>query len=366
MTINISKRRTTKAKLMSTNTLYLLIATASVVSAFNCNTSTASVRTSLRSYSTGTYRSRARSSPSIALSLRKTSIRTRLQFSDDTSSSVTIDSGWWRKLFTVSSRLQNRSTITSSSPDRSVASESEEQENVDTYLEFLDKRYRRLHCDDTKEEKAMSKQRDPSSSKNYKPFSTMDWLITGGNNNTNVMTTSREQQADALYVLGVAGLASQKLLQKHHLPTTITFCDQSREVSSDISSTEAPAQDLEKAQELNDKIDTNSIKIKMNEKFEKIFLLPIIRAIYLARRQKQLILKMLQQHITESASKMTGALSIAISRGPKSILNAMLGIGGGRQNIMRTIAIGYATIVIFRPLLQAVFAEGLAFDPLIQ
>lgn len=342
------RRRSTKAKLMSTNTLYLLVAMTTAVSAFNSQTPTISGETSLRSHGNGMYPSRVRSSPSISVSLLKTegneSVRTRLQFSDDTSSDTTIDSGWWRKLFTVSSRLQNRSTTTSSSSERSVGSEIEEQQNVDAYLEFLDKRYRRLHCDDTKDE-----QRDSSASKNGKPFSAMDWLTTGGNENAHAITTSREQQADALYVLGVAGLASQKLLQKHSLPTT-----------------EASALEMGKSVESEKKTDTTSMKIQTNEMFVKNFLLPIVRVIYLIQRQKMLFLKAVRQKVTDLVSKVTSALGPALSRSPRSIFHAILGIGGGRENILRTIGIGYATIVVFRPLLQAVFAEGLAFDPLIQ
>merc|ERR1712130_270789 len=66
----------------------------------------------------------------------------------------------------------------------------------------------------------------------------------GGNNNSNDLPTTREQQEDALYVLGVAGLASQKLLQKHHLPTTVYH--QSRE---------ATAPTIEKVFELKEQID---------------------------------------------------------------------------------------------------------------
>jgi hypothetical protein len=45
------------------------------------------------------------------------------------------------------------------------------------------------------------------------PFSVWKWLYQEVE-----LPPSHQQQDDALYVLGVAGLASKRLLQKHHLP----------------------------------------------------------------------------------------------------------------------------------------------------
>lgn len=45
------------------------------------------------------------------------------------------------------------------------------------------------------------------------PFSVWKWLYQEVE-----LPPSHSQQDDALYVLGVAGLASKRLLQKHHLP----------------------------------------------------------------------------------------------------------------------------------------------------
>lgn len=251
-------------------------------------------------------------------------------------------------------------SITSSSTDASL-SESEEQENVDAYLEFLDRRYRRLHSDDEIEEK----QQASLVSKKGKPFSAMEWLTSGGNTKANIETTTGEQQADALYVLGVAGLASQKLLQKHHLLKGVTARDGSS------NATPSPTMDkvVESKERMDDAIevdDTKSLKTKMNHAVVHNVLLPIIRVIYLVQRRKQLFLKMVQRQVTLVATKATDGLVNTLAQGPKSILNTFLSIGGGKQNILRTMAIGYATIVVFRPLLRLVFAEGLAFDQLIQ
>jgi hypothetical protein len=360
---------------MTSNTLFLIVAILSVASAFNNKASVRSMasvsvldahtaRPSLRSCSTGMYGSRARSLPSPSSFSRtrqqQASTWTRLQFSDNASPDTTIESSWWRKLFTVSSPSMNpSSTITSSSSDTSSLGENKEQENVDAYLEFLDKRYRRLHSDDKEEEQAKSKQQDSSASKKRKSFSAMDWLANGGSNNSDIVSSTTEQQEDALYVLGVAGLASQKLLQKHHLPSTTN---------------PSPTFTMEKVVELQEQIDdaieinddTKSLKTKMNHFLLNNFLLPIVRVIYLAQRCKQLFLKMVQRKVTAIATKATDGLVNTFSKGPKSVLNGVLTLGGGKQNVLRTVAIGYATIVVFRPLLNAVLAEGLAFDQLIK
>ena len=80
--------------------------------------------------------------------------------------------------------------------------EDNEQQSVDEYLEFLDRRYRRLH----------SSEREEAS----KPFSALSWLRQGSLSRNEVII-SEQQKEDALYVLGVAGLASEKLLHKHHI-----------------------------------------------------------------------------------------------------------------------------------------------------
>jgi len=364
-------RKSIRNRTMSTKVIILLVAALSVASAFNSKASVATLasvkvldaqtaRPSSRGFSTGMYGSRARalSSPSSLSETRRkhTSIRTRLQFSDNASPDTTIESSWWRKLF--SSTSPSPKTTTSSS------NAIEEQENVDKYLEFLDRRYRRLHADDEKEQKAQAKQSDSQVSK---PFSALDWLTNGGSINTEVETTTREQQQDALYVLGVAGLASQKLLQKHHLQATANTSHEAKLISTDASPS------LDKVVELKEQIDdamevndsTKSLKTKINQVLLNTVLIPVLRVVYLAQRQKQLVVKMVQQSLTSVASQVTGGVVNSLSQGPISMVKTLLNFGGGKRNIVRTMAVGYATIIVFRPLLNAMF-DGLAFDPLIQ
>ena len=102
------------------------------------------------------------------------------------------------------------------------------QRAVDEYLEFLDKRYHRIHDDDdeaTKQAAVLPSRSNNNNNNNDgnnktntnklagKPFSVLGWL-----SETPETVTQREQD-DALYVLGVANLASERLLQKHGRPT---------------------------------------------------------------------------------------------------------------------------------------------------
>lgn len=245
----------------------------------------------------------------------------------------------------------DRQDISTGSSD----TDNKEQENVDAYLEFLDRRYRRLHCDDKEEEKAQTKQQDSPNPEGAKAFSAMEWLAKGGNGNSDSLVTTRQQQEDALYVLGVAGLASQKLLQKHHLPTS-TAIDKVVELKEQIDD----------AIEVGDANLSVSLKTKANSLVLNTVLLPIIRSIYILQRMKVLLLQIAKQQVTVLATKVANGVFSTFAQGPMSVLSVILGVGGGKRNILRTIAIGYATVLFFRPLMRAMFARGLAFDPLIQ
>jgi hypothetical protein len=347
----------------TTKALVLVVAILSVATAFNnraTNIGTSSVfdahtaRPSSRRTSTGMYGSRVQSlsSPlSSSQTKRKhTSIRSRLQFSDNSSPDTTIEASWWRRLF--GSTLASPKAISSPSPE--ATSIDQEQENVDAYLEFLDRRYRRIHSDDEKETKVQS---------DTKSFSAMDWL-TSKSSETDSTTLEQQQQQDALYVLGVAGLASQKLLQKHHLLTTNQAKLTSAESSAAMDKVVELKELIDDAIEVNDP--SKSLKTMINHAVVNNVLLPVLRVVYLAQRQKQLFVNMFQRGLMQLVSKATDGLKDTLSQGPRSVLNAVLTICGGKRNILRTMAVGYATLILFRPVLRIVFADGLAFDPMIQ
>lgn len=77
----------------------------------------------------------------------------------------------------------------------------DEQLILDQYLESIDKRYKRLH----------SRKRDRGSIQNV----ALEFLTEGASFPS---FDEQRKQEDALHVLGLAKLASARLLQKHHLP----------------------------------------------------------------------------------------------------------------------------------------------------
>jgi len=90
-----------------------------------------------------------------------------------------------------------------------------EQRNIDEYLEFLDRRYNRLHSDEILP--GGTNELTESSGKN----SPWNWLfdMNGASSIDNLFSQHVQQSMkdDALYILGVAELASSRLLQKHNL-----------------------------------------------------------------------------------------------------------------------------------------------------
>lgn len=103
-------------------------------------------------------------------------------------------SSWWGNVF----------------PANTPVDEDDPQAVTDDYLTFLDRRYHRLHDED-----------EPAPAP-IKPFSAWDWLMDKDSKINEAIPDPEGSHEDALFVLGVAELASDRLLQKHlhHKATT--------------------------------------------------------------------------------------------------------------------------------------------------
>jgi hypothetical protein len=84
---------------------------------------------------------------------------------------------------------------------------------LDDYLESIDRRYKRLHKGDEQAPLKVKKSSDNSGGFT----NALQWL-TAKNSDSVSETEEQRRQEDAIYVLGLADLASTRLLQKHHLP----------------------------------------------------------------------------------------------------------------------------------------------------
>lgn len=121
-----------------------------------------------------------------ALTPSRSSSRTALAYSNGIHNTETPTRvGFWSNLFP-----SNRRQVS-------------EQDGVDEYLEFLDRRYNRLRVDEIESSPVR--------------ISAWGWLMDDNNKPHPITEKMRKQKNDALYALGVAELASEKLLQKHQI-----------------------------------------------------------------------------------------------------------------------------------------------------
>lgn len=87
------------------------------------------------------------------------------------------------------------------------ASERSNQHVIDDYLESIDRRYKRLHKDEM---------RETTGGAGF--TNALQWLTHPNANDASSEAEEQRKKEDAIYVLGLAELASASLLQRHHLP----------------------------------------------------------------------------------------------------------------------------------------------------
>ena len=260
----------------------------------------------LRSSATGSYGN------DIFMSERRSSaVSTRLQYSDGSDES------------TSSSPLKWLNTILPSQRN-----EDNEQESVDEYLEFLDRRYRRLHSKEDEESK--------------KSFSALDWLKQGSPSRHDLVA-SKQQKEDALYVLGVAGLASQKLLQRHHRLVEDQEVD-ARQVSRTTTTMEV--------------MDADIVQVGPVSSLIKTIVVPFVRFLYVAQHRKDIFFKSQLQRLSRSSRSAVRMVARALVYGPMATAKAVLEVGGGKKTLAVTFAAAGTILLLLRPVIQAMLTEG--------
>ena len=201
-------------------------------------------------------------------------------------------------------------------PSRTTMSE---QDKVDDYLEFLEKRYHRLH---------------DSSQPNTKQFSVMDWLL-GDSDNTASANTA-EQQENALFALGVAELASDRLLQNLH----ITLQQEKEHVASG------------KARVIDAQFSTSPVVDNSVETKNAVGSLIEAGATVLSRLAARRI-----PLISYQSRQMEKVLSFSVkaaTKGPVKAFTALWTLGGGKSAIALTFALVTSVLLRLIPLVQAV------------
>lgn len=198
--------------------------------------------------------------------------------------------------------------------------EDEEAAKVDEYLAFLDRRYNMIHEDEVQPPQQQ--------------FSALKWLRQGSHD----AKSQKQQQEDALHILGLAGLASQRLLHqvegtKSHPGDSYT----SRAVT-DVSATSTSSP-----------LRLTTFLALLVEKVEPFF-------------QKVFV----QRHtwIQYQSTQVRTALAVLIKGlavAPPKAARVIWKLGGGRKNIRWTVSVIMAlTICIIRPLLQQLLRQAAA------
>jgi hypothetical protein len=208
------------------------------------------------------------------------------------------------------------------------------QEGVDDYLEFLNRRYNRLYSEESEEDRSMG-------------FSALNWLRAGGEGSAT---------ENSLYVLGVAGLASQKLLQKHQIaapqqqPENVPFSLQETSTRPARNPVHKPTINVLDAVVCTPE---SAMASKIAQQIA-----PVVRCIQSLERQRQIFLRAQTRKLTMLLSASFRTLFKALVYGPVKAANAVLEVGGGKKSLTLAFAIAYATLLLLRPVLQAVVTDG--------
>lgn len=317
---------------------------------------------------------------------------TRLRYTDGDedrgSVAESISNGnWWRGVFAATADPAASGTIsggsTSATPLTTTATansraqwQQTEQEKVDAYLEFLDRRYRRLHSGEAMVQRSINSggpnaapednARMLSSSttaSSMQKFPVLTWLLKGNPDPEKVVLSVPKQQ-DALYVLGVAGLASQEFLQKHHLRVSSTQLRADAEAAASAAAAAAPQKRNENVNFVDGQVivdaeepdTTSTILIKR-------VLLPLIRGLYVLQRRKNLMIQAAQRPLRRAAASALAQVQrpLVKIKEPRAVLDRFLELGGGKQTVMGTLAVAlavaYTMMLLIRPLLQATVAD---------
>lgn len=231
---------------------------------------------------------------------------------------------WWSP-FLLSTEDQTPTAVTAQEGTNNARA-------VDDYLEFLERRYHRLHDSETSANGAGEVK-----------FSAWKWLKQGSTSEDDeaspLATQQQRQQDDALFVLGVAGLASQKLLHKHHHHQSVTTPRPTTTMQTSAAIIETTSQPEEEESLLPAAASLLLVKLS-----------PLARQVALRR-------KLLLRYQSRQFRALTATLAKALAAAPAHSAAALLRLGGGRKNIGVTLTVMAALcFFLLRPLSEVLVA----------
>ena len=259
-----------------------------------------------------------------------------------------------------STRTATRSNKINSSTIRIRKTAEEEQDNVDTYLDFLDKRYRRVHARQQIQNQQNTQQQQQKSTASQ-PFSAMEWLLSGrttpvaSNSESSTETAAtiipgllpEDEEEDALYVLGVAGLASQKYLQAHK--SYLSYLKKNKP-KPPLENIDGSPLVMESENDYATQQKKRSAALTMKVLLVGKVLVPVLRVLYAIDRQKQFVKAFVQMQVTSTVHRVLTYNRPVTQSVVPSVTKILFGSGTTwkRNNLVRTISFGYATLMFFR------------------
>jgi hypothetical protein len=216
--------------------------------------------------------------------------------------------------------------------------EDETSKMVDEYLEFLDRRYNRLYSSDSNPSSVANNQANII--KLPMPFSALGWLYQTSAETAIPTTTAaaspiHNTNDDALYALGVAGLASQRLLQKRHMAPVAPSVVATPPTSSPTMAQAA----LQSSSSTTATTRLATIVAVLAEHMEPI------------KEARQRLLRFEQQ----KATAMVRAVFKAV---PRALVRAWKLGGGGKNVAVAATLLTAVSLVLLRPMISSVLSAG--------
>lgn len=207
----------------------------------------------------------------------------------------------------------------------------ETSKKVDEYLEFLDRRYNRLHNIETTQPK--------------KHFPVLNWLF-HEDETVEAAADTDENRSNALYALGVAGLASERLLQKQGV--TLRKCS--------IVQPTIPSDAIDcELDNPNTKTETGRMPMLLINKIVAAFTAKWVSF----HRQVTTRQRLLSRTVSQKSHNMAKSALASIPTSSATLIKAVWESGGGKHTIKFAAAtLCFLLLHIAKPLAKGALSNG--------
>lgn len=223
---------------------------------------------------------------------------------------------------------QDEGSVWWSSFFKGNANKDQQQEVVDDYIKFLDRRYHRLYYED---------------STSNQGFSVMKWLHQGSSDPPNPDLEQKNEE-DVLHVLGVAGLASQRLLSKHKHQAMAGLKPASDDANTPTKTEVSIAQDGEVLEKRT--FSTSSAPAALK---------PAISLFRKVGARRQALIRSQTRQLRAAFLYLVRKVSRA---DPVKALMKFYELGGGKKSLALSVTVLTACSFLLRPMIKAIISES--------